>query len=74
MAAGNVEQIIRKAVTDAEFRGMLFSDPDKALAGYNLTDEEAAKLKGLEPSLFEGGGGDLEERISRSGLFSSKIR
>jgi hypothetical protein len=61
----NVEQVIRRAVTDAEFRGMLLSDPDKALAGYTLTDEEAAKLRGLEPSFFEGDAGDLEERISR---------
>ncbi len=72
--SSNVEQVIRKAVVDAEFRGILFSDPDKALAGYNLTDEEATKLRGLEPSFFEGDTGDLEERISRSGLFSSKIR
>jgi hypothetical protein len=71
--SSNVEQVIRKAVVDAEFRGMLFSDPDKALAGYTLTDEETKQLKGLEPSFFEGGSA-LEERISRSGVFSSKIR
>jgi hypothetical protein len=67
MSAGTVEEIIRKAVVDAEFREALFSDPDKALEGYELTDEEAEKLRGLEPDFFDAQAGELEERISRWG-------
>jgi hypothetical protein len=65
MSAGTVEEIIRKAVVDAEFREALFSDPDKALEGYELTDEEAEKLRGMEPDFFDAQAGELEERISR---------
>jgi hypothetical protein len=67
MSVGTLEEIIRKAVVDAEFREALFSDPDKALEGYELTDEEAEKLRGMEPDFFDAQAGELEERISRWG-------
>jgi len=67
MSADTVEEIIRKAVVDGEFREALFSDPDKALESYELTEEEAEKLRGLEPDFFDAQAGELEERISRWG-------
>lgn len=67
MSVDTIEKVIRKAVTDAEFREELFSDPEKALEGYELTEEEAEKLKGLKPGFFEGEASELEERISRWG-------
>jgi len=39
-----VEQIIGRAVMDEEFRELLFSSPEKALAGYNLTDQQRDEL------------------------------
>jgi len=68
MSADTVEEIIRKAVVDGEFREALFSDPDKALESYELTEEEAEKLRGLEPDFFDAQAGELEERISRWGV------
>lgn len=68
MSTESVKKIIGRAVTEPEYRGVLFSDPDKALAGYDLTEEEAAALKGLEREKFDAVAGELEERISKSGL------
>jgi hypothetical protein len=63
----NVQTIIGRAITEAEYRELLFSDPDKALEGYELTEEEAAGLKGLEREKFDAVASELEERISRAG-------
>ncbi len=60
--------IIGRAVTDPEFRDLLFKNPDEALAGYDLTEEEAESLKGIERDEFEGNLGELKDRISRAGL------
>jgi hypothetical protein len=40
-----LEEIIGRAVTEPEYRELLFSEPDKALKGYELTEEEAAGLR-----------------------------
>jgi len=68
MSTESLKEVIGRALTEPEYRGVLFSDPDKALEGYDLTDEEAAALKGLEPAKFDAAAGELEERISKSGL------
>ena len=47
---------------------MLFNDPDKALEGYELTEEEASALKELENEHFDATAEDLEERVSRAGF------
>ena len=72
MSKENVEQIIGKAVTDADYRELLFSEPDKALEGYELTEEESTALKGIEREKLDEVVTEIEERISRAGLsFSS---
>ena len=67
MSLESVQTIIGRAVMEAEYRELLFSEPDKALEGYELTEEEAAALKGLERKRFDAVAGELEERISRAG-------
>jgi hypothetical protein len=66
MSSENVQEIITKAVTDEEYRDLLLSDPEKALEGYELTDEETASLKALERDEFEAAAGELDERVSRA--------
>lgn len=61
----SAEEIIRKAIDDLEFRSSLLSNPESALKGYDLTDEERETLSNLEEGFFDAEG--LEERISRSG-------
>lgn len=63
-----VQFIIGRAVTDTEYRELLFTDPDQALAGYDLTEEEAASLKDIDRGEFESNLSELEDRISRAGL------
>lgn len=54
MSAQSVESILTKAMSDAQFADELFADPEKALAGYDLTAEEKAKFQGLTRAQFEG--------------------
>ena len=69
MSIENIKLIVGRAIVEPEFRELLFSDLDKALAGYELTAEEAAMLKALPREGFEAVAGNLEERISRAGLY-----
>ncbi len=68
MSEENVKKIIGRAVTDAAFRGLLFSRPDEALAGYDLTDDEIVSLKNLPREQFDSTAIQLEERVSRAGI------
>ena len=42
-----IEAILFRTISDAAFANLLFTQPDKALADYHLTAEEAAQFKGL---------------------------
>ena len=66
MSASNVQTIIRRAVSDANFRAVLVSDPNAALAEYDLTAEERERLTKLDASVFDGNNVELEQRISRA--------
>jgi hypothetical protein len=61
-----VQAVIGKAVTETEFRELLFANPDEALEGYELTDEEMAALKAIDAETMESFAGDLDERISKA--------
>ena len=65
MSAETVHTIIKRAVNEPEFRGLLFRDPAQALAGYELAADEAALLRTLTPETFDGLASDLDQRISR---------
>ena len=60
-----VESVIGRAVLDGEFRDALFADPDEALGGYELAEEEVAGLKSLDAETMESLAGALDERISK---------
>jgi hypothetical protein len=66
MSKEAVEAIIGKAVTDSEFREALFADPDKALEGFELTEQEVAALKAIDAETMESFAGALDERISKA--------
>ena len=44
MSAEALGQVIERASVNAEFRALLGSDPQRALAGYDLTPDERAAL------------------------------
>jgi hypothetical protein len=74
MSLESLQEIIGRAVMEPEYRELLFSDPDKALEGYELTEQEAASLRSLPPGKFDAVAGELEERISRAGGLPSFLQ
>jgi hypothetical protein len=66
MSKEAVESILGKAILDAEFRKMLFAEPEKALAGFDLTETEKAQLKGLDSETLDIMSTTLDARISKS--------
>ena len=65
MSAQSVESVLSKAMSDAKFADALFANPEKALAGFDLTKEEIASFKELSrDDLGKMAGVTLEERVS----------
>lgn len=70
--------IVSRCLTDEAYRKQLMSDPDAALADYDLDEEEAKMVRSLPADAFDELTMDLEDRQSKSGflgglsLFSSK--
>jgi hypothetical protein len=60
-----VESIIGKVLLDEEFRKLLLSHPDKALAEFDLTEEEKAGLKSLDDETVDALLHTLDERTSK---------
>lgn len=71
MSLGVVQKILGRMVAEREFRILVFTDPDKALAGYDLTKEEIKTLKGLSREKFDAAAANLDERVSMSALAPS---
>ena len=69
-----VQFVIGRAVTDPEYRELLFKNPDEALDGYELSNEEVESLKQFEREKFEENLPELEERISRAGFSMLSFR
>jgi hypothetical protein len=65
MSQDAVSQIIGRAVIDTEFRNLLFSNPDQALEGYDLTDDEIDALKNLRQEDLEDFSTKLDSRITK---------
>jgi hypothetical protein len=65
MTPDAVSQIIGRAVTDAEFRALLFSNPDQALQGYDVSDDEIEALKNLKQEDLEDFSTKLDSRITK---------
>jgi hypothetical protein len=65
MSHDAVSQIIGRAVIDSEFRNLLFSNPDQALQGQDLTDDEIEALKNLRQEDLEDFSTKLDSRITK---------
>jgi len=70
MSAESVETIISRAMSEPSFADLLFSEPDQAIAGYDLTAEEVANLRALPRADFDvlAGAGPDERRSFGSAL------
>ena len=53
MSSTSVETILTRAMSDNAFANRLFSNPEKAMAGFDLTAEEIANLKGITRAEFD---------------------
>lgn len=69
MSADSVKEVIAKLVSDEEFRNALLEDAEAALKDFDLTEEEREQLSSLDEEMVNAE--DLEERISRWGLWSA---
>jgi hypothetical protein len=65
MSAEVLKQVIERAINDEAFRHQLFSDPDAALQGYDLSAEDRALLSGLDEDNFDGFAGTLGDRTTK---------
>lgn len=65
MSQKAVSEVIGRAAAEQEFMTLLFNDPGKALAGYELDDAEKAMLYGLTPEDFDSMSGQLDKRVSK---------
>ncbi len=66
MSQSAIEQIIGRAVVDAEFRAKLIADARSACAGYDLTEEELDALEKLDAESLQAFAGKLDPRLSKS--------
>jgi hypothetical protein len=71
MSHKDVEQIVSRAVVDEQFRELLFTSPNEALAGHDLTADERQALQGLSREKFDNALGDLELRFATGGASST---
>jgi hypothetical protein len=63
-----IDDVLERLITDDRFREQLATDPDTALAGYDLSADERALLA-TRVTTDAGQSGVLEARASRAGLF-----
>lgn len=61
-----VQQVIGRAITDAEFRQQLIDNARAACAGYDLTEEELDALEALDQDSLKAFAGTLDARLSKS--------
>jgi hypothetical protein len=65
MSKEAMEAVVGKAVLDSEFRQVLFANPEEALAGYELTEQEIAALKSFDAETIDSFADTLDEHISK---------
>ncbi len=58
-------EIVARAVNDEAFRHLLLSNPQEALEGYALTDEERALLSEVTEDNFVEFAGSLDDRTTK---------
>jgi uncharacterized protein YjbI with pentapeptide repeats len=66
MSVDGTRKVVSRAVLEEDFRRQLFSDPDAALEGYDLTVDEKSALRSIPAETIDNFANNLEERISLS--------
>ena len=66
MSVDGTRKVVSRAVLEEDFRRQLFSDPDEALEGYDLTADEKSALRSIPAETIDNFANNLEERISLS--------
>lgn len=66
MSQEAVQQVIGRAITDAEFRQQLIDDARAACSDYDLTEEELTALDALDAASLQAFAGKLDARLSKS--------
>jgi hypothetical protein len=66
MSQEAVQQVIGRAITDAEFRQQLIDDAHAACTDYDLTEEELTALDALDADSLQAFAGKLDARLSKS--------
>lgn len=69
----NFKDIIARAMTDDDFLNEFLSDPIKAAADYNLSEDEIAALSTIDKEELAQVGQELGERISKGYLDFSML-
>ncbi len=65
-----VQAVLERTLSDEAFRARLFSEPDTALATYDLSEDEAEALRSLTVDSSAGDSGRLDERQSKRPLWT----
>jgi hypothetical protein len=61
------DDVLERLLVDTEFRALLAAQPDAALSGYQLSDEEREILL-AQLSADQGGPHQVEQRISKASM------
>jgi hypothetical protein len=70
MSQKAVEQIIGRMLLDREFRKLVATDMEQALAGYELTEDERVRFKSLDIDDFNKTVTGLDERVSKGAMIN----
>ena len=71
MSTKGIESVLSRAMSDSAFADQLFANPALALAGFELTTEEATSLKSMSRAEFDKfSNSSPEERKSLTFTFS----
>ncbi|MBN2100533.1 Franean1_4349 family RiPP [Candidatus Dojkabacteria bacterium] len=65
MSHSDVQVVIGRAATDAEFRRMLRENPEGALQGFDLSDQEMEALRSMDSEKLESFSESLDERLTK---------
>ena len=68
MSYDAIQAILERTVTDPAFRARLFTQPDEALAEYELTSEESGALRELYVDASQSESAALERRETKKVL------
>jgi hypothetical protein len=68
MSQAAVTKIIGRALAEPKFRRLLETDPNKALAGFDLTQDEVNLIRSSLQAGLGPGASELESRVSRARL------